>query len=188
MAANDRHVKEAPESVGAFDPTRLSDAELADAMGWLVEEDSREELPAHQAEANRRVQEVLGGFVSAYFHMMEVIGARNAYDFAADFINRDDLKPPPNPGGRPKKDPEGTARLLATGDTAPNRGKGAAIIDAAGIKDAAEIGAPMRRVQRADKAREARRAVFEAQRPVAEVIRDWPAIRSRMVSGKDDKT
>src|SRR5438874_262854 len=142
MATNDKpgvsqHVKEAPESVGAFDPTRLSDAELADAMGWLVEEYGREEMSAYPAEKNRLVQEVLGGFVSAYFHMMEVIGARNAYDFAADFINSDNLKPPPNPGGRPKKDPERTAQLLAAGDTAPNRGKGAAIIDAAGIKDAA---------------------------------------------------
>jgi hypothetical protein len=167
-----------------MDVTRLSDAELADAMTIVhreVEElHGPEEWAEFLASADRLVKEAVGGFVSAHLRMVAVIGVENAHEFASQLLRRDDLKPPARRRGR--VDPELDARLVAVYETAPEGEQWAAISRAMPNAKPKKVDAAMRRVERAIKARDDRRKSLENQRTVAEVIRDWPRL-----GGKGDK-
>jgi hypothetical protein len=171
-----------------FDETHLDDAELADALATVrrvsEEEYGPEAFQAFQAGVERQVKQALGSFVSAYFRMAQVLGNDRAYEFASGFLQRDDLKPAPR--GRGKADSERTALLVKAYEAAPEGQKWARLSKAMPGAKPEEVDNAMRRVERAIRDRENRRAIIEAQRPIVEVVRDWDAIRARL-AGYCDK-
>jgi hypothetical protein len=172
--------------ITSFDVTRLDDAELADAMATvrrLAEEEGS--TPEAVKEVEAAAARVVDGFVLAYFRMASLLGDERAHNFASQFLQRDDLKPPPRPRGK-AVDPQLDAHLVAAYEAAPKGERWAAVSSAMPNAKPKTVDAAVRRVQRHIEAREARRAILETQRQVVEVIRDWDAIRMD-VAGKGDK-